>query len=271
MYFVTSGWSLTGFVFAMQAMEEKPPAAAARVPVRMSSFHSYPGSLRWTCMSPSPGTTHFPPASITRPSYPLGTCSPATKSFTFPFSIHTDPVSSRFPAGSMTRPPLMRSIIPSRKKVKERHPDGDTRLHLVQDPGRCAVGQFVGKLDPPVHRARMEDHRVLLRQGKHAPVEAEHARILPQGREIGRFLALELDSQHHHDVRILHRLPDVVGDPRPGPLHFPGDQRGRAAEPELPSHPAERVQVGSYDTAVQYIPHNRYLKPFNLTFCLKDR
>ena len=43
---VTSGESLTGFVLAMQTTEVNPPAAAARVPVEMSSFHSYPGSRR---------------------------------------------------------------------------------------------------------------------------------------------------------------------------------------------------------------------------------
>ena len=42
----------------MQQIVVKPPAAAARVPVSMSSLYSWPGSRRWTCRSIRPGTTH---------------------------------------------------------------------------------------------------------------------------------------------------------------------------------------------------------------------
>ena len=44
----------------------KPPAAAARRPLAMSSLYSWPGSRRWACRSTKPGTTQHPAASITR-------------------------------------------------------------------------------------------------------------------------------------------------------------------------------------------------------------
>ena len=39
----------------MQQIVVKPPAAAARVPVSMSSLYSWPGSRRWTWRSIRPG------------------------------------------------------------------------------------------------------------------------------------------------------------------------------------------------------------------------
>jgi hypothetical protein len=62
---VTERLSLTGTVLAMQATAVKPPAAAARVPVRMVSLYSWPGSRRCTWMSISPGATTSPLASST--------------------------------------------------------------------------------------------------------------------------------------------------------------------------------------------------------------
>ena len=58
---------LTGRVFGMQQIVVNPPAAAARVPVWMSSLYSCPGSRRCVCRSMSPGTTHLPRTSTTRP------------------------------------------------------------------------------------------------------------------------------------------------------------------------------------------------------------
>ena len=62
---VTVAESFTGFVFGMQQTDVNPPAAAAFVPLMMSSLYSRPGSRRWTCMSINPGTTIIPVASIT--------------------------------------------------------------------------------------------------------------------------------------------------------------------------------------------------------------
>ena len=66
MYFAISGLSFTGFVFAMQQAVVTPPAAAARLPVMISSLYSWPGSRKCTCISISPGITSLPLASITR-------------------------------------------------------------------------------------------------------------------------------------------------------------------------------------------------------------
>src|SRR3954465_8177869 len=57
--------SIGGSVFGMQAIEVKPPASAAAVPVAMVSASSRPGSRRGTCMSMKPGQTILPaPASV---------------------------------------------------------------------------------------------------------------------------------------------------------------------------------------------------------------
>ncbi len=56
--------SLTGFVFGMQHIVVKPPAAAAIVPVLIVSLYSSPGSLRWVWISIKPGVTILPLASI---------------------------------------------------------------------------------------------------------------------------------------------------------------------------------------------------------------
>ena len=48
----------------------KPPAAAAAVPVAMSSLYSWPGSRRWVCRSMRPGTTQRSFTSMIRTSLP---------------------------------------------------------------------------------------------------------------------------------------------------------------------------------------------------------
>src|SRR3989304_1851967 len=203
----------------MQTTEENPPAAAAAVPERMSSFHSYPGSRRWTCMSIRPGSTHFPPASI-------------------------------------TRPPSMSSIVlSSREKIEERHADGDTGLYLVQYDRLRAVGQFVGQFHSPIDRPRVHDHGILFRQGKNSAVQTVRAGILPNRREIRGFLPLELDPEHHHDIGVPDRLPDVVRHVGPSPRHFPREEGGRAAEPKIRPHPAKGMEVGTDDSAVENIPY----------------
>ena len=58
--------SLGGVVFGIAQTAVNPPAAAARVPVAMSSLYSCPGSRRWVCRSMRPGMTHCPRTSITR-------------------------------------------------------------------------------------------------------------------------------------------------------------------------------------------------------------
>ena len=101
MYRSTSGESATGFVLGMQATEVTPPAAAASQPVRMSSLWVKPGSRRWTCMSTSPGSRTFPPASSTVSSGWISGSGPTET--IFPPAMRTLPVTSRPSAGLTIR------------------------------------------------------------------------------------------------------------------------------------------------------------------------
>ena len=64
MYFKVSSLSTTGFVFAIHTTVVNPPFAAAFAPLNISSLYVKPGSLKWTCISISPGATTHPVASI---------------------------------------------------------------------------------------------------------------------------------------------------------------------------------------------------------------
>ena len=107
MYSVTALQSLTGFVFGIQQTPVNPPTTADRHPVLMVSLCSYPGSLKWTCISMSPGITILPDASIV---FNSG-CSPSAKpsvliSTILPSFIKISMMPSKFP-GSITLPPLI--------------------------------------------------------------------------------------------------------------------------------------------------------------------
>ena len=54
--------STTGSVFGIATTAQKPPAAAARVPVSRSSLCSWPGVRRWTCGSTNAGQQVAPAA-----------------------------------------------------------------------------------------------------------------------------------------------------------------------------------------------------------------
>ena len=60
----TAASSTTGSVLGIAITAQKPPAAAAAVPVSMSSLYSWPGVRRWTCGSTKPGNAWWPVASI---------------------------------------------------------------------------------------------------------------------------------------------------------------------------------------------------------------
>ena len=102
----TPAWSSRGCVFGMQHMVVTPPAAAAREPDSMSSFHSSPGSRRCTCMSTSPGQTMRPPASS------VSSAGPESAATMRPSSMNRSATSSRPEAGSTMRPPRMCSLMP---------------------------------------------------------------------------------------------------------------------------------------------------------------
>ena len=75
MYDTSAALSIGGSVFGIQAIDVKPPIAAARVPLSMSSLYSKPGSRKCVCMSISPGATINPAASMTSISNPSGSSS----------------------------------------------------------------------------------------------------------------------------------------------------------------------------------------------------
>ena len=97
------GVSMAGEVFGMQTTEVNPPMAAAAEPEAMSSLAVWPGSRKCTCRSISPGQTTCPVQSI------ISTSPEDSRSFpsewTLPSERRTSAISSRWLAGSMTRPP----------------------------------------------------------------------------------------------------------------------------------------------------------------------
>src|SRR5215475_13357606 len=159
---VTARSSFTGTVLGMQATAVKPPAAAAFVPDSMVSFHSWPGSRRWQCMSTNPGATTSP--FIARTFASPGAMSWATLEIT-PSSQRTSSTPSVFVAGSTTRPPLSKSFMagPSREQIEDRHADRDPVGDLVQDDGGGTVGDVAGHLDAAVDRPWVHHDRVALR------------------------------------------------------------------------------------------------------------
>src|SRR5918999_698766 len=58
---------VVGSVFGISNTAVTPPSTAAREPVSRSSFHSRPGSRKWTWVSITPGSTVRPAASNTSP------------------------------------------------------------------------------------------------------------------------------------------------------------------------------------------------------------
>jgi len=100
------GPSAGGVVFGIATTVVKPPAAAARAPLAIVSFCAPPGSRRCTCISISPGATSSPAASITVPAESRGA---AVLSEIRPSAICKSPTSSRPDAGSMMRPPRIKT------------------------------------------------------------------------------------------------------------------------------------------------------------------
>src|SRR5213593_191034 len=170
MYSVTDSPSFQGSVFGMHAIEVKPPAAAARVPLSIVSLCSCPGSRRCTCMSTSPGHTHRPVASSTRApgGEAVRPCPDGRRSAIRPSSIHRSMTPSVFEAGSMTRPPLISNPAkgPPREEIQDGHPHGYAVRDLLEDDRVRPVRDGAVDLDAPVHRARMHDDGVRLGEAR---------------------------------------------------------------------------------------------------------
>ena len=98
---------MVGLVLAIITTVVKPPAAAARAPVWMSSLWVWPGSRKWTWISTKPGATTRPLASIS--SAPSSLISGAILTI-FPSWTKTSHTWSKPDLGSITRPFLISSI-----------------------------------------------------------------------------------------------------------------------------------------------------------------
>ena len=98
---ICSGLSTAGRVLGMQAIEEKPPRAAARAPVSTVSLYSKPGSRRWTCISTRPAHTTIPLASM---SFAPGSLILLPITATLPSSIRMSITPPIPPTGSTSRP-----------------------------------------------------------------------------------------------------------------------------------------------------------------------
>src|SRR5512136_1729199 len=181
---VTDLVSFTGSVFGMQAMEVKPPAAAARLPVRTVSLYSNPGSRGWVCMSINPGTTSFPsssrmvrsdsPPALIRSFPRLTIVLPSMRRSTWPSSCWD---------GSMILPPLRRTLILAPcQQVEEGHPHRYPVGNLVENHRKRPIGHVGRDLHPAVHRPRMHDDHVVLGQFDVFPVEAEIGGVLANRR-----------------------------------------------------------------------------------------
>ncbi len=100
--------STTGSVFGIARIAQKPPAAAARVPVSMSSSSSRPGVRRCTCGSTKAGTAVKPAAATI--SAPSGATSSGPTSAMRPSRISRSAVWSRPARGSSRRAPRISTV-----------------------------------------------------------------------------------------------------------------------------------------------------------------
>ena len=100
--------STTGLVSGITHTVVNPPLAAALAPVLIVSLYSYPGSLKCTCRSISPGITKHPAASIILSASSLISLSTLR---IIPSSNKISLTSSVLLAGSITRPFLISVFI----------------------------------------------------------------------------------------------------------------------------------------------------------------
>src|SRR5436190_19603664 len=213
MYCVTPALSLTGEVFGMHATAVNPPVTAESVPVATVSLCSWPGSRRCTCMSIRPGTITTPfgtSTTIVPSSAARFEPTPAMRSP----SMRMSNTPSRPLTGSTTRPPLSSRFMfhSAGQKVQHCHPDGHAVGDLLENDRIRAVRDLRGDLDPAVHRSRVHDDDVGLRAPYALLRHPEQVEIFAERRKERALHPLLLDPQHHHHVRIAHRLVDRARD-----------------------------------------------------------
>src|SRR5690349_1171479 len=258
---VTVALSFTGLVFGMHATAVNPPATAEATPVATVSLCSCPGSRRCTCISMRPGTTPRPAGTSITVAPSTGRSRP-TLAIT-PSVIRMSNAPSSPLTGSTTRPPLSSFFMfgSAGEQVQHRHPDRHAVGHLVEDHRVGAVGHFGGNLDAPVHRTRVHDHHVRLRESQPRLGHAEHLEVLAQRGEIGALHAFELNPQQHHHVGVGHSFVHVARDVDAEPPDFRRNERRRTTDPDLGAHLREQVNVRAQHAAVQQVADDGHLQP----------
>src|SRR6266850_6055272 len=282
-YSILGRSSRGGSVFGMQATAVNPPRTAARVPVSMVSFSSWPGSRRWTWMSTNPGQTTAPPTSTIstsgRERRAAGASSPHPA--IRPWSIQRSCDWSIPRDGSRTLPPRrqsglvmtllclhgrgfgdrFRGGVAPREEIEDRHPDGHAVRDLFQDDRVLPVGDVLGDLDPSVHGARVHHRDVGLGAAEPLARHAIDPRVLAERGVEASPLALELDAENVDHVGPLDRLLDALRDADPETLHFRRHHRGRARDRDLGAELRQPPDVRARDAAVHDVAYDRDVEP----------
>jgi len=176
---VTARSSFTGTVLGMHATAVNPPAAAARVPVSIVSFHSCPGS-EVNVHVDEPGATTRPRASITRA--PFEAILDSSREI-FPSSTRRSRTTS-VPVAGRRCAPLKQQLHASlaREQVQDGIPDG----HALRE-GTSSVTAGRGRMhirveaSTRVDRPDASDHPLAVKaplssDGRLVPASAEGSR-----------------------------------------------------------------------------------------------
>src|SRR5439155_11878793 len=292
-YSIRGRSSSGGTVLGMHATAVKPPRAAARVPVSIVSFSSWPGSRKCTWMSTRPGQITAPWTGSTSTSgfdlTSAGASSP--RPAMRPFAIQRSWTRSIPRAGSRTLPPRMqrglamdllrlrgrglggglaRGLVPG-EQIEHRHAYRDAVRHLFQDHRMLPVRDVLGDLDPAVHRSGVHHHDVRLRPLEPLARHAVDARVLAKRGIEGAPLPLELDAEDIHDVRPLDRLLHAPRHRHSKTLHLGGHHRRRPGDRDARPELREPPDVRPRHAAVHDVPDDRNPKPRDLSAALPNR
>src|SRR5882672_4206844 len=272
-----------GSVFGMQATAVNPPRAAARVPVSIVSFSSWPGSRRWTWMSTKPGQTTAPRTSTIstsgRERRAAGASSPHPA--IRPWSIQRSCDRSIPREGSRTLPPRrqsglvmtllglhgrgfgdrFRGGVAPREEIEDGHPDGDAVRDLLQDDRVLPVGDILGDLDAAVHGTWVHHGDVGLRAAEPLARHAVDPRVFAKRGIEASALSLQLNPEDVDHVGSLDRLLDALRDADPEALDLRRHHRGRPRDGDLGAELRQPPDVRARDAAVHDVAHDRDVKP----------
>src|SRR6185369_4595273 len=134
-------------------------------------------------------------------------------------------------------------------EVEHGHADGDAVGHLLEDNAAGGVGDVAVDLDTAVDWARVHDDSVRLHPAGTGVVEAEHAGVFADGREMADALALVLDAEEHDDVGVGEGGAEVVRDLDAHRLEPVRHEGGGAHDGDVGAELGEGVDVGAGDAA----------------------